>query len=67
MDHPSDVATRPTLDVEIPAGRDGYFVLTAVDTSGNESGYSAEVRADTVAPAIPRGVELINLMIVRPQ
>ncbi|OPX19256.1 MAG: hypothetical protein BZ151_10205 [Desulfobacca sp. 4484_104] len=35
-----------------------YYVVTAVDTSGNESGYSneASIHIDTSAPAPPQGI-----------
>ncbi len=46
--------------VEVPPGTEGtiYFVVTAVDTSGNESGYSNthEEPYDFLAPAPPVGL-----------
>lgn len=42
-------------DIDAPEGTTGYFVLTAYDTSGNESVYSNEVSVNfpQVAPAAP--------------
>ena len=46
-----------------------YFVVTAYDTSGNESGYSneANIYVDNVAPENPTGTTIqINISIVVP-
>ena len=47
-----------TIDYEVPEGT-WYFVMTAYDTSGNESGTSNEVfqTTDTTPPAPPTGVQ----------
>lgn len=48
-----------TATITIPDGQ-WYFVLTAFDLSGNESGLSKEVSylADTTAPGVPRGMTI---------
>ena len=47
-----------TFDYEVPEGT-WYFVLTAYDVSGNESGASNEVSktTDTTPPAPPTGLQ----------
>lgn len=44
-----------------------YFVVTAFDQAGNESGYSNEVSlyVDNKAPAIPGGVQVIIIIVPR--
>ena len=39
-----------------------FYVLTAIDTSGNESGYSNEVakEVDFLSPAVPRGFKIAD-------
>lgn len=41
-----------------------YFVATAYDKAGNESGYSNEVMAaiDTIAPAAPKGLKITTVV-----
>jgi fibronectin type 3 domain-containing protein len=58
---PVDVGnvTEHTLTLTPQYGTTYYFVLTASDTSGNESGYSNEVSVfvpDSTAPAPPKGL-----------
>ena len=69
--HPT---TEFCLQVSGPPGHRTYFVATAVDVAGNESGYSNEVYyeipqpPDTTPPAPPRGLrvwfrQVINSLI----
>ena len=58
---PPNVAEIPagteTTTLTIPDEQDTYFVLSAYDQAGNESGYSDEVKAD-FAPVKPCGLLL---------
>ena len=58
---PPNIAEIPagteTYVLTIPDAQDTYFVLTAYDQAGNESGYSDEVKAD-FAPVKPCGLLL---------
>ena len=53
-----------TLNVDYPdnAKTKYFFVLTAFDTSGNESGYSNEVakEMDFLAPVAPKSFRVLN-------
>lgn len=51
----------------LPDGR-FYWVLTAFDTVGNESGYSNEVTfsADSTAPAAPRALRVTSTVVTSP-
>ena len=56
----------PTYTVEPLADGIYYFVVTAYDTSGNESGFSNEVskKIDSVPPAPPTGLSALIQRIV---
>lgn len=49
------VGTRPKWS--LPLDTEGALVVTAVDTSNNESGASVSVPFDTKAPTVPSGVQ----------
>ncbi|MBN1422274.1 MAG: alkaline phosphatase [Planctomycetes bacterium] len=54
------VTANAYTDSPVTSGTTYYYVVTAFDSHGNESGYSAEVSAtpyDTVPPAAPTGLE----------
>jgi hypothetical protein len=44
--------------VTLEPGGDVYFVATAFDTSGNESGYSNEVQLDRTDPGSPTSLRI---------
>ena len=62
--------THPNTTLQQISGSEGqkiYFVLTAYDTSGNESGFSNEVNytiPDTTAPAPPHGLVATLVRII---
>ena len=49
------VGVRPQWS--LPTNTEGAAVVTAVDTSNNESGASVQAPFDTKAPAVPSGVQ----------
>lgn len=61
----SDVAN-PEWSIEVEADGHYYWVVTAYDTSTNESGYSNEVnqRLDSVPPENPTGLKKLIQMII---
>jgi len=61
----SDVGNKTELVIDISTEVDGkiYYVCTAYDTNGNESGYSNEAvwTVDHTSPAPPSGCRIIKL------
>lgn len=61
------VSPSPSFVFSVPANieKTFYFVATAYDTAGNESGYSNEVSkyVDTIPPGAPTG---LTIVIVNP-
>lgn len=65
------VMPQPQFVWQVPPGTEAmrYFVVTALDAAGNESGYSNEVavRVDNVGPNPPTGLQIsINISITIP-
>lgn len=62
---PDPNATQYITQLTNPVGKQ-FFVITAFDDAGNESGYSNEVifEADTGAPAPPGGYIIKNTTII---
>jgi len=54
-------ATTPPYVITVPDG-DWYFVVTAYDAAGNESGFSNEVstNVDTVPPMVPGALRIVT-------
>ncbi len=63
----TNVGDVTTYTLTLPDGN-WYFALTALDTNGNESGYSNEVTTvlDSTAPANPAGLNITITIIVNP-
>ena len=53
----SQTAVGVRLKWSLPVDTEGALVVTAVDTSNNESGATVSVPFDTKAPAVPSGVQ----------
>ena len=62
---PSEVEPKFTYSVPGENEKTYFFVVTAYDVSGNESGYSNEVSVfvDESAPLVPKGLKIFVIVV----